>query len=269
MRRTKLAILALATFAALLSGLVPAVAGPDPNTEQGAINGANFIIQMPAGTWNQTLVLYSHGYVPPGSPLNATDAPAPATGQWLLDHGYAIAGSSYRTNGWAIEQALPDQIALLDHFKAEHSALKRTVAWGESLGGMITAGLIQNYPNRFAGALPMCGVVAGGVGVWNSGLDAEFVLATLVAHDPALQLVNITNTGFGPGSNFDLAEKALLAAQASDQGKARIALAAAIADTPGWFSPSSAEPAANDFVTRRALLRRHRDDGLDHRQARL
>jgi hypothetical protein len=37
--------------------------------------------------------------------------------------------------------------------------------------------------------------------------------------------------------------QALAAAQATSQGQARIALAAALADEPGWFSPTSAEPA--------------------------
>jgi len=62
----------------------------------------------------------------------------------------------------------------------------------------------------------MCGVVAGGVGLWNQGLDAQFVLKTL-APEPAaagLQLVNITNT-IRDGSNFALSE-AVAAQGASD-----------------------------------------------------
>ena len=98
----------------------------------------------------------------------------------------------------------------------------------------------------------MCGVVAGGVGVWNQGLDAQFVLKTL-APEPAaasLQLVNITNTGFGPTSNFAISELVAAQEQATPQGRARLALVAAIGDTPGWFDPASAEPAPTDFATR-------------------
>ena len=251
MRRSHKAFLVLvATAVAVMAGSVTAGAA-NPASETGTIDGANFIIEMPA-TWNGTLVLYSHGYVLPGNPLTATDAGDPVTRAWLLANGYAIAGSSYSTNGWAVQAALHDQIALLDHFQDEHGNPVRTIAWGHSLGGMITAGLIQRNPERFAGAIPMCGVVAGGVGVWNQGLDAEFVFKTL-APEPAaagLQLVNITNTGFGAGSNFQLAEAVGFAEQSTPQGRARLALVAAIGDTPGWFDTASAEPAVNNFAAR-------------------
>jgi len=251
MRRSHKAFLVLvATALAVMAGSVTAGAA-NPAPETGTIDGANFIIEMPA-TWNGTLVLYSHGYVTPGSALVARDAGDPVTHGWLLANGYAIAGSSYSQNGWALQQAFHDQIALLGHFQDEHGKPARTIAWGHSLGGIITAGLIQLHPERFAGALPMCGVVAGGVGVWNQGLDAQFVLKTL-APEPAaagLQLVNITNTGFGPTSNFAISELVAAQEQASAQGRARLALVAAIGDTPGWFDPASAEPAPTDFATR-------------------
>jgi pimeloyl-ACP methyl ester carboxylesterase len=234
----------------LPSSVTAGAANPAPET--GTIDGANFIIEMPA-TWNGTLVLYSHGYVTPGSALVAHDAGDPTTGAWLLANGYAIAGSSYSTNGWALQQAFHDQIALLGHFQDEHGKPARTIAWGHSLGGIITAGLIQLHPERFAGAIPMCGVVAGGVGVWNQGLDAQFVLKTLApaaAGAAGLQLVNITNTGFGPTSNFALSGAVAAKEQATPQGRARLALVAAIGDTPGWFDPASAEPEPTDFAAR-------------------
>ena len=251
MRRSHKALLVLlATAVAVMAGSVTgAAANPPPET--GTIDGANFKIEMPA-SWNGTLVLYSHGYVTPGSSLVAHDAGDPITAAWLLANGYAIAGSSYSQNGWALQQAFHDQIALLGHFQDEHGKPARTIAWGQSLGGIITAGLIQLHPERFAGAIPMCGVVAGGVGVWNQGLDAQFVLKTL-APEPAasaLQLVNITNRGFGTGSNFQLAEFVAAQEQATPQGRARLALVAAIGDTPGWFDPTSAEPAPGDFAAR-------------------
>jgi pimeloyl-ACP methyl ester carboxylesterase len=120
------------------------------------------------------------------------------------------------------------------------------VAWGHSLGGIITAGLIQDYPKLFNAALPMCGVLSGGVATWNTALDSEFAFQQLV--DPAVQVVNITN----PTANLTGAETAAAGAQATAQGRARLALAAALADTPGWFTPLSAEPAANDFTSQEA-----------------
>jgi len=57
-------------------------------------------------------------------------------------------------------------------------------------------------------------------------------------------VTNITN----PLSNLALAESILAAASATPQGQARLALAAAVGDLPGWFDPASPEPAANDFA---------------------
>src|SRR5258707_6916209 len=161
----------------------------------------------------------------------------------MLDHGYALAGSSYATTGWAIQQALPDQIASLDAFGQVFGAPARTVAWGHSLGGIITAGLIQRYPGRFTAALPMCGVLAGGVATWNTALDAEFAFQQLI--DPSVQIVSITN----PAANLQAAEAAGAQAQATQQGRARLALVSALGDTPGWFTPLSPEPAATDYAS--------------------
>ncbi len=208
-------------------------------------DGATYEIQVPAN-WNCTLFLYSHGYVTPGSANPATDVGDPVTGAWMLSHGYALAGSSYATTGWAIQQALPDQIQTVNTFDQQVGRPARTIAWGHSLGGIITAGLIQTYPNRFSAALPMCGVLSGGVATWNTALDSAFAFQQLLA--PSVQVVNITN----PGANVTAAAAAAAAAQQTPQGRARLALSAALADTPGWFTPLSPEPAANDYPAQEA-----------------
>ena len=206
-------------------------------------DGATYLIEVPAN-WNGTLFLYSHGYVTPGSANPAQDVGDPFTRFFMLSSGYALAGSSYATTGWAIQQALPDQIAVLDVFKKVVGHPKRTIAWGHSLGGIITAGLIQRNPDRFDAALPMCGVLSGGVATWNTALDSEFAFKTLLAPGTGLQVVNIAD----PVANLDLAEAVLAEAQATPQGQARIALAGALSDLPGWFTPLSMEPAPTDFA---------------------
>src|SRR5690349_24740514 len=164
----------------------------------------------------------------------------------MLGHGYALAGSSYASTGWAIAQALPDQINTLNAFGSLYGQPGTTVAWGHSLGGIITAGLIQDYPKRFDAALPMCGVLSGGVATWNTGLDAAFAFQQLIA--PSVQVVNITN----PGANLQAAEAAGAQAQQTPQGRARLALVSALGDTPGWFTPLSPEPAATDYAAQEA-----------------
>jgi len=229
-----------ATSSCVPSSGVNKMTGTTPGTIPGTTS--SYIIEVPSN-WNGALVLYSHGYVFPGSANPAQDVGDPLTRAALLQQGYALAGSSYSQTGWALQQAFHDQIALLDLFDATCGNPTRTIAWGHSLGGIITAGLVQLFPGRFAGALPMCGVLAGGVGTWNQALDSAFALDVLLAGS-ALPIVHITN----PAGAFNQAEGILATAQQTAQGRAHIALLAALADIPGWFDPASPEPASKDFT---------------------
>jgi pimeloyl-ACP methyl ester carboxylesterase len=250
--RIKKALRLLLPAALLAAGLGPVAAGPAlasiPASPAGGTrqftgtfpDGATYLIEVPA-KWNGTLFLYSHGYVVPGTSNPAKDVGDPLTGGWLLGHGFALAGSSYAQTGWALQSALPDQIRTLNTFGKLVGTPQQTIAWGHSLGGMITAGLIQRYPHRFAAALPMCGVLSGGVATWNTALDSAFAFQQLL--DPSISVVNITN----PGANLVSAENAAAAAQKTAQGRARLALTSALGDTPGWFTPLSPEPAATAY----------------------
>jgi hypothetical protein len=216
------------------------------NTLHGSLQGANYTIAVPAN-WNGTLLLFSHGYTFATSPLAnpAPDASDAATAAVLLSQGYALTGSSYSQNGWALQQAFNDQITLLNFFDQTCGKPARTIPWGESLGGIITAGLVQLNPNRFAAALPMCGVLAGGIGTWNTALDGAFAFNILLAGSK-LPIVNIGSAN--ALTDFQQAEAIITQAQQTPQGRARIALAAALGDLPGWFTPGSPEPASNDFA---------------------
>jgi pimeloyl-ACP methyl ester carboxylesterase len=239
----------LATFSAMLLGLpVGLVQASEVKTYKGKFSdGATYLIQVPSN-WNGTLVLYSHGYVVPGFSNPAEDVGDPITGAYLLANSYALGGSSYATTGWAIQQALPDQIETLDTFKTLVGTPTRTIAWGHSLGGIVTAGLVQRYPERFDAALPMCGVVAGSVGTWNQALDSAFAFDVLLGAGSGLKVVNITD----PNKNVTIAEEILTKAQKTAKGRARIALTAALDDTPGWFHPLSPEPSPTDYVAQEA-----------------
>ena len=226
---------------------------PSPTTKSitGSIGAAQYRIEVPAA-WKGTLFLYSHGYVAPGRINPAADAPTRDIATWLLDNGYAIAGSSYSSTGWALEDAFKDQIALLDLFDQRVSKPKRVIAWGGSLGGIVTAGLAQLYPDRFAGAIPICGVLAGGVATWNAGLDAAYAFKTLLASNTKLQVVGITDAQ----ANIQLAAQIIDQASATTGGQARIALIAALGDLPGWFDPTAAAPAEDDYAAQAAAQAR-------------
>jgi pimeloyl-ACP methyl ester carboxylesterase len=239
-------LLTLCVFVAACSqGTTPQAAHPTPTSLTGSIGAATYEIDVPAN-WSGDLLLWSHGYVAPDQPNITQAAPTADARAWLTGHGYAVAGSSYSSTGWALEDAFKDQMALLDFFGAHVGKPKRVIAWGASLGGLITAGLVQLHPDRFAAAMPLCGVLAGSVASWNAGLDSAYAFKTLLAPQSSLQLTGITN----PAANGQAAVQIANAAAATPQGKARLSLVAALADLPGWFDPRQPEPAADDYAIR-------------------
>ena len=75
---------------------------PTSTSITGAIGAATYRIEVP-NQWNGTLFLYSHGYVAPGHINLAADSPFSDIGAWMLGQGFAIAGSSYSSTGWAAQ----------------------------------------------------------------------------------------------------------------------------------------------------------------------
>ncbi|TDV55386.1 prolyl oligopeptidase family serine peptidase [Actinophytocola oryzae] len=231
----------------LVAGLLTPTAAEPSHVEGQLPSGAAYVMDVPAD-WNHTVLLYSHGYAPDGVPNVAQNAPSDATRSTLLDHGYALIGSSYAETGWALEKALPDQMSTLDEFVRRFGSPRQAIAWGTSLGGMITTGLAERHGRRFAGALAMCGLEQGGVANWNNTLDPVFAVRTLLAPGSTAPLVDLPDQATALGSVGELSA-ALTAAQATPQGRARTALAAALHNIPAWTDPSLPEPAPDDYDT--------------------
>ncbi|MBB4905028.1 prolyl oligopeptidase family serine peptidase [Actinophytocola algeriensis] len=214
--------------ATLVAGLLSPAEAPS-HVEGTLPGGATYVLDVPAD-WNRTVLLYSHGYTPDGAPNPAQNAPNAAVRSALLARGYALAGSSYRDTGWVLEHALPDQLATLDTFADRFGKPRRAIAWGTSLGGMITTGLAERHGPRFAGALAMCGLEQGGIANWNNTLDPVFAVRTFFS-DPAVPLVHLPDQATALASVATLTA-ALDAAQATPRGRARTALAAALHNLP-------------------------------------
>ncbi len=240
------------------SGLVRAIVGlgvglvvlamggaSDPTTIQGVdhwegrlADGAAFVVDKPAA-WNGTLLLWSHGFAPRLGPPD--DAP-PGIRDWTLAQGYALAGTAYSQAGWALEVAVPDQLAVVSRFKAKFGSPRRIIAWGDSMGGLVSEALAERRPQPLAGAIAACGSVAGAVGMMNMALDGAFAFRTLLAPSSDIALVNIDDDR----ANAAKVAEAVRQAQATGQGRARLALAAALAQEPGWTDASRPRPVAGD-----------------------
>jgi pimeloyl-ACP methyl ester carboxylesterase len=190
-------------------------------------------------SWNGTLLLYSHGYryaqpAPPDfSPVetNAVSAPDDATAKALLDQGYALAGSAYKSNGWAVADGVAAAEDLHKYFVDNIGQPYRTLIWGDSLGGLITEMIAEKHPEWVDGAAPLCGVMAGVVPNMNLALDVSYAVKTLVY--PQMKITGYSSYAESV-ANWTAATKALIAA-ASDTaggGTAKILYIAAIVDAP-------------------------------------
>lgn len=211
----------------------------------GELDGARYSIKLPA-KWNGTLLLYSHGYrfAQPGPPdfspvntdpqVSSTDRDgtgSDALTQKLLAEGYALAGSSYKSNGWAVADGVAAGEALHKRFSQLVAKPKRTYVWGDSLGGLITEILAERNPGWVDGAAPMCGAVAGPNLNFDAALDVAFAVKTLI--DPGLKLDGYASAE-DANANWQQAAKLVekAAADTAHGGTAKVLYIAALTDAP-------------------------------------
>lgn len=201
--------------------------------------GAQWSGERPAD-WNGTLLLWSRGYSPNvGKPESA---PAALT-KTLLAQGYAIAGSDYGSGGWALQEAVPAQTATVAAFAARYGKPKRVIAWGYSMGGLVTTALAEQRPAVINGGVALCASIGGAVGMMNMALDGATAFRTLVAPNAGIRVVDVDDDM----ANAKRVETALAAAAQTPAGRARVALAGVLAGVPGWTSRDKPEPASDDY----------------------
>jgi pimeloyl-ACP methyl ester carboxylesterase len=234
MRRIALAaaMLAVATSASPSRGQS---AAPEPQQLPG---GAKWTAQVPAD-WNGTLLLWSRGYSPN---VGTPDAAPQPHRQALLDAGYAIAGSDYGSGGWALAEAVPAQRATIAAFASRYGKPRRVIAWGYSMGGLVSTALAEMPGAGIDGALAMCSSIGGAVGMMNMALDGAYAFRTLVAPDRGIRLTGIDDDRV----NGQRVADALAEAVKTPQGRARVALAGVLAGIPGWTSRDKPRPAPSD-----------------------
>ena len=135
----------------------------------GVLGGAGYLVEVPAN-WNGKLVMYAHGYRGTGAALTTS---APSIRRYLIQNGYAWAASSYAKNYYDVRAGVEDTNALALEFTKIAAANGKTLAaptkvyiTGHSMGGHITAAAIEDeaaatavHKVKYAGAVPMCGVV--------------------------------------------------------------------------------------------------------------
>src|SRR5438477_1705750 len=238
------AVLATSAVAAALA-LSPVARATTSSSYSGSTSdGGSWVADVPS-PWNGTVLLYSHGF----GPLIAADAPDASTKQALLDMGYALAGSSYDPNGswWALASAPRDQFETLQDVQADLPSRPRDViAFGTSMGGLISALEDENANGRIDGALTTCGIVAGGINLNNYQLDGEYAMVQLLAAGAPIPLVHFPSPAAGVSTGKTLDGLAQTAQQTA-AGRARLALAMAFLNVADW-APGASMPPRGDYA---------------------
>ncbi|MFI5622439.1 alpha/beta hydrolase family protein [Nocardioides sp. NPDC051685] len=233
MRLTRSLTVAAAVCAALVpsSPLGPAVAADTASTTlTGSLpNGTTWQAEVPED-WDGTTVLFSHGFRM-GSENPAWDTGFAPTAQALVDRGTAVVASSYATTGWALGTAVQDQIDALAAFEARAGDSDRVIAMGRSMGGLVTSLIAERPDAGVDAAVSTCGLVGGGVALNNYQLDAAYAAVRLLAPEADVPLVGFTSPEEAQAT-VDTIAKALDEAADSPQGRARVALVAALLNTP-------------------------------------
>ncbi len=161
-----------------------------PIDYSGRLDGARYRIVVPED-WNGTLLVYGHGYRDkadhPGEVdnRNADIAPNPALEAKLLAQGYALSGSAYKDNGWAVEEGIEDLKNLTTYFRVNIAQPDRTILWAFSMGTVIGFKSMERFDELYDGALCACAVGAGATQSWDSAGDLALAYNTLFGIPPS------------------------------------------------------------------------------------
>jgi len=226
-----------------VANAAPACDGKSPiQTCVGATSdGAPYAMQVPAN-FNGTVALYSHGYrynvdIPAAIPLiggyKITNTPEPVPGgnaevaKYFFSQGIAIVGSGFARQGWNPDSAIKTNVELIDTFKKQFPKTTKVVAWGSSLGGVITQGLAEKHPELVSAVAPMC--MADNIGPQLT-MAGDFLWGVKVLFDPTIKGGNYSAGAAGVAESY-----ADLGKVFTVMGKLQAALA-----TGAWPDTSSA-----------------------------
>jgi pimeloyl-ACP methyl ester carboxylesterase len=221
-------------------------------------DGAPYAMQVPAN-FNGTVALYSHGYrynvdIPSAIPLiggyKVTNTPEPVPGgnaavaQYFFSQGVAIVGSGFARQGWNPDSAIKTNVELISVFKKQFPKTTKVVAWGASLGGVITQGLAEKHPDLVSAVAPLC--MADNIAPQLT-MAGDFLWGVKVLFDPTIKGGNYSAGAAGVAESY-----ADLGKVFTVMGKLQAALA-----TGAWPDTSSATGkalAAAGVPSRSALL---------------
>jgi pimeloyl-ACP methyl ester carboxylesterase len=171
---------------------------PGAEAHFGRLGGSIYQIEVP-DDWNGRLVLYIHGYHAFAPTLTVDQ---PSIRGYLIRNGFAWGASSFSSNSLVPGLAADETAALWDLFVQEFGQPELTYVTGHSMGGGGTAISAERYPDRYDGALGLCGIAG-------NTPEIAFLGDWLVA---GAFVAGVTQAEFDPAAAVDLVETRILPA---------------------------------------------------------
>lgn len=220
-------------------------------------DGTRYLIRMP-DNWNGIFI----------RDLDYADRVSQETRRarydYLLENGYAVGGTArHHLRAWQYDPAreISNLDFVLDRFEAEFGDPEYVIQYGCSGGGHVSLAVAEDFHDRIDGAVALS--AHNPIWLMNTFLDGWYVLQTFLGeyyedagHGPAsnLIIIGLPNDGTanqsGHGMVGDLPEAwrlAFEAANASAEGRARMALAFAVSQWPVWMADDTERPAYTDL----------------------
>jgi pimeloyl-ACP methyl ester carboxylesterase len=221
-------------------------------------DGAPYVMMVPAN-FNGLVALYSHGYrynidIPAGIPVvggyKITNTPEPVPGgnptvaNYFLSNGMAIMGSGFARQGWNLDSAVSTNVELIDTFKKKFTTTTKVVAWGSSLGGIITQTLAEKNPSLVTAVAPLC--MADNIDAQLT-MAGDFLWGLKTFFDPTIKGGNYSTGAAGNAEALGDIVKVLTVMSKLQAGVASGAW-------PDTSSPAGKQLAAAGIPSRSALL---------------
>lgn len=212
-----------------MAGIVMLAAQPGSGTEraftelEGRLPDQTFyLIRMPAD-WNGTVI----------SDLDFRTRAEHGVYQYLLQHGFALSGTSRRDDRMINLSQRGDVERVqqvLAIFREKFGQPKRVIAYGRSAGGGAALAMAENYPQTTDGAIALCATTPFLSA--NHRFDFLFLLKGALAPDDASVIVHPL-----PEDRREVVarwKQVIEAARQTPQGRARIVFAFTAAQFPGF-----------------------------------
>lgn len=148
--------------------------------EQGTLGQSKITVASPE-KWNGNVLILAHGLRRETSPLMADFDSDSLPYKQLISEGWIVASTSFRRNGYIIDEAILDINELRDHIVKTYGKPKYVFLSGRSMGGRIVTMMAESMADKYDGAV----AVGAALGVGMEGYNYTFA--------PKMQIVFLTN----------------------------------------------------------------------------